>query len=189
VTLWLVVLAAVLVVAGVILLAARQRAVARERQRVAALNVLAERVQAAVASVRPPRLPPAEPSPAHDPATLLVADRLPGRAALVAAVAAQVRHARSDGSRLAVALATVKGGTTSEGLVEAVRVATEGPVYAVGPSSVAFTLPGVGRAEALGVLARIEAAAASSGRAVELEPGEDAVELVARLLCRPAGAA
>ena len=59
--------------------------------------------------------------------------------------------------------------------------------YAVGPRSVALVLPGLGRADALGVLARIEAQCASSGRAVELEPREDAVEFAARLLAGQAG--
>ena len=59
--------------------------------------------------------------------------------------------------------------------------------YAVGPRAVALVLPGLGRADALGVLARIEAQCASSGRAVELEPREDAVEFAARLLAGQAG--
>ena len=56
------------------------------------------------------------------------------------------------------------------------------PVYLVGPRSLALVLPGFGRAAALGVLARIQATHGVQGRVAELEPGETAVELAARLL-------
>lgn len=55
-------------------------------------------------------------------------------------------------------------------------------VYLVGPRSLALVLPGFGRAAALGVLARIQATHGMQGRVAELEPGETAVELAARLL-------
>ena len=52
----------------------------------------------------------------------------------------------------------------------------------VGARSVALVVPGSGRADALGVLARIQAACGATGNAVELEPDDDAVGLVSRLL-------
>ena len=70
-------------------------------------------------------------------------------------------------------------------LVVAVDQVTGRRAYAVGPSAVAFTLPGLGRADGLAALARIESRTASSGHAVEWEPGETPVELVARLLAEP----
>ena len=58
--------------------------------------------------------------------------------------------------------------------------------YEVGPRHVAIVVPGAGRAEALGLLARIQAACEATGDAVELEPDDDAVALVTRLLSGPA---
>jgi hypothetical protein len=66
--------------------------------------------------------------------------------------------------------------------VSAVADIVETTVYFVGPDALAFLLPGLGRADALGLVARLEAHLAVSGRAVELEPGESATELVTRLL-------
>ena len=54
------------------------------------------------------------------------------------------------------------------------------PAYEVGPRSVVLVAPGAGRAEALGLLARIQAASGATGTAVELEPDEDAVALLTR---------
>ena len=110
-----------------------------------------------------------------------VADDLPGRAALVEALTARVAEARSEGSRVAAAFVR-SGADDATTLARHVRTVVDAPVYAVGTRAVAFVLPGLGRAEALGVLARIEAACHTSGRAVELEQGEDGVDLVARLL-------
>ncbi len=70
-------------------------------------------------------------------------------------------------------------------LADAVREVAGRPAYAVGPAASAFTLPGLGRADGLGTLARIESRLPSTGRAVEWRPGETAVELVARLLGEP----
>jgi hypothetical protein len=52
----------------------------------------------------------------------------------------------------------------------------------VGSRAVALVVPGAGRADALGVIARIQAACGATGNAVELAPGDDAVTLVTRLL-------
>ena len=54
--------------------------------------------------------------------------------------------------------------------------------YEVGYRSVALVAPRHGRADALGLLARIQAACGATGTAVEREPDEDAVELLTRLL-------
>ncbi len=183
-TVWVVAIVALAASVAVAAIAiTRRRAVARERQRVTALTALAERIDAAVAPLRRP--PPALPEPrarGSDLTAPLVADRLPGRAALIDAAAAAVADARAGGWRLSAALVTVAGDTTPAALADTVRSLAGAPVYAVGPSSVAVTLPGVGRADALGLLARIEAEVSSTGRAVELGPDEDAVEFVTRLL-------
>lgn len=181
------VLVALVVVATVALVllvvTGRRNARTRERQRVEALARLGERIDAVLAPLRrsPVELPapPVRPSAATAP---VVADRLPGRAAFVDAVTAAVAAARASEGRLAAAFVVASGDTTSAELADCVRHHADAPVYAVGPSSVAVALPGLGRADALGVLARVEAAVASTGRAVELGPDEDAVELVARLL-------
>ncbi len=161
---------------------ARRGATAREARRVEALEALAERLETSIVELRPPSFPPIEPSaaPTGDDAPL-IADRLPGRAAFLDAVAAEITRA-GPSARLAVALAHAAGDTTPELLVDAVREVTGRQAYAVGPSSVAFALPGLGRAGGLGALARIEALAASAGKAIERVPDEGAVALVARLL-------
>ena len=108
------------------------------------------------------------------------ADPPGGRAALVDATSAAVRRARADGTRLAVAI--VESDRGAETIARDVASLAGLPTYAIGPRSLALVLPGSGRADAFGVLARIEVACGATGRAVELEPGEDAVELLARLL-------
>src|SRR6185312_7979708 len=114
---------------------------ARETQRTHELTRLAEQLGVSLAQVYRPSFPPIEPSaPQPGAVAPLVADRLPGRAAFLEAVAAEVERA-----------------------------------YAVGPSAVAFTLPGLGRADGLAALARIESRAPSSGRAVEWKPEETPV--------------
>jgi hypothetical protein len=160
----------------------RRGASAREARRVKALEALAERLETSIVELRPPSFPQIEPSAASpgDDAPL-IADRLPGRAAFLDAVAAEIARA-GPGARLAVALARAAGDTTPELLVDAVREVTGRQAYAVGPSSVAFALPALGRAGGLGALARIEALAASAGKAIERAPDEGAVALVARLL-------
>lgn len=185
---WLVVLLGAALVLVLVALSVRRRAVARETRRVEALGHLAERLEQSLVEVRPPRFPPFAPTaPAQGGVAPLVADRLPGRAALLEAVAAELDRAREDQARLTVVLVRVAGTTSGEALVDAVHEVTGRHAYAVGPSAAAFTLPGLGRAEGLGMLARIESRSASTGRAVEWarEQGETPVELVARLLGGP----
>jgi hypothetical protein len=155
------------------------------RRRAATLADVARRVDAAVGSLGAPaasgsarqRSAPAAPAPPLDGGT-------GGRAALVDVAVEQVPAVRAEGARLAAALVRTAPGTPASVVAELVDV----PVYVVGPDALAFLLPGSGRADALGVVARLEAHIAVSGRAVELEPGESATELVTRLLgSAPAG--
>jgi hypothetical protein len=162
-----------------------RRQVERRAQRLRALTAVAERIDAAVASLgemkvlRPVEAPPPQPPPVVPHPS--VGDGLPGRAALVDAAATQVARARQDGTRLAAAVVRA-GDEGAFTLARDVEAVVRQPVYGVGPRAVAVMLPGLGRADALGLLARIEAQRPSSGRAVELEPDEDGVDLVARLL-------
>ncbi len=164
---------------------AQRRRAARARRRRDALAEVAARIDAAVSSlgeltvIRSFDALAAPPDPT-DPASLVEAD-LAGRAGLLQAIAAGVAAARSQGQRLAAAVVRAEEGDAAT-LARGARSVLDVPVYAVGPRAVALVLPGLGRADALGVLARIEAQCPSSGRAVELESGEDAVELAARLL-------
>jgi hypothetical protein len=163
---------------------ARRRRAARRDRRLAALEATARRIDTAVGSLRELDLHDRdEPAPTipRDGPPPPVADDLPGRAALVEALTTRVAEARSEGSRVAAAFVR-SGADDATTLARHVRTVVDAPVYAVGTRAVAFVLPGLGRAEALGLLARIEAACHTSGRAVELEQGEDGVDLVARLL-------
>ena len=183
-------LVALLAVAGLFVLVAllaRRRARAREARRVAALTHLAERLEASLEDLRPPTFPPVEPpAPPSGGDAPLVAERLPGRAALLDAVVHDVARAASEESRLTVARVRAAGTTTPEQLADTVREVAGRPAYAVGPAASAFTLPGLGRADGLGTLARIESRTPSTGRAIEWRQGETAAELVARLLGEPA---
>ena len=105
-----------------------------------------------------------------------------GRAAFVEALGTEVERATTRGTRLAAALVRDGGETTAAALADVVRGAAKAPVYLVGPRAVAVALPGTGRAEALGILARVEASCGARGSAVELESGENAVRLAVRLL-------
>ena len=185
-TAWLLALATAvaLVAVAAATVAARRRAAAREVRRVKALRRLAERLEVSIGQLRPSSPPPEPAGRPSNATTPLIAGRLPGRAALLEAVATEVERAGPRGARLTLALVRIAEETPPE----AVREATGRPVYVVGPSAVAFTLPGVGRAGGLGALARIESHVPSSGRAIEREPDESAVELVARLLEAPPAA-
>ena len=173
--------------AGALLIAvvAQRRRAARAARRRAALAEVAGRIDAAVSSLRGLPIAPspdaAPTSPLEDGSVPLVADELPGRAGLLQALATSVSDARSRGSRLAAAVVRARD-DDAPALAERARAVTDVPVYAVGPRAIALVLPGLGRADALGVLAQIEARCPSSGKAVELEQGEDAAELAARLL-------
>jgi hypothetical protein len=184
VAVWLAALAAgVIVICVAAATAARRRAAAREARRVEELGRLAERLERSLGEFRTPQRQPAGETPTPtDRRPPLVAERLPGRAALLEAVAADVEHARSGRARLTAVVVRAADGTASAGLADAVRSVTGRRAYAVGPSAAAFTLPGLGRADGLGALARIEAVTRAAGHAVEWAPEETAVELVARLL-------
>jgi hypothetical protein len=185
VTVWPAALAVGVIVAAIAAgMAARRRAAAREARRVEELGRLAERLERSLGELRPraPRPPEGETLAAPDRRAPLVAERLPGRAALLEAVAADVERARSGRARLTAVLVRAADGTAPADLADAVRSVTGRRAYAVGPSAAAFTLPGCGRADGLGALARIEAATRAAGHAVEWSPDETAVELVARLL-------
>jgi len=169
----------------VIAVIAQRRRAARAARRRATLAEVAERIETAMSSLRglpitrSPDQPP--PSPLEDGHVPLVAGELPGRAGLLQALAASVSDARSRGSRLAAAVVRARD-DDAPALAGRARAVTDVAVYAVGPRAIALVFPGLGRADALGVLAQIEARCPSSGKAVELEPGEDAAELAARLL-------
>lgn len=164
-----------------------RRTVRRERARVEALATVARRLETTLASlddapVAPAPAPAATPTiaPRHTPP--LVALELPGRAALLDALVEGVERARVEGSRLSAAVVRLER-DASHDLSMAIGALAGAPVYAVGPRSLALVLPDVGRAGALGVLARIAAEQGTGkGRAVELEIGEDATELAVRLL-------
>jgi hypothetical protein len=163
--------------------AVRRRRVARAERRAAALAEVARRIDAAVSSLGELSVgdPDEGPVPVGGAAARLVDDGLPGRAGLLQALAESISSARTEGGRLAAAVVRSGEGDAGE-LARAARLVADGPVFAVGPRAVALVLPGAGRADALGVLARIETRCSSCGRAVELEPREDALELAARLL-------
>lgn len=177
----LVVLAVAVAVGVACVWIALRRRAEWEARRAARFAELAARIGAAVSSIDGVRVVPFAHVDTPRPPAQDVDEGLPGRAALLRAAATQVGDARLGGRRLSAALVRTAAAGARELAVEAHAVA-DVPAYAVGPQAVAIVLPGLGRADALGLLARIEARCPSSGKAVELEPGEDAVELVARLL-------
>lgn len=177
-----VVLAAALAAGAACLWLASRRRAAREAGRAARLAEIAARIDAAVSSIADVRVGPSAPVAAPGPpAPPDAGQRPPGRVALLQAAAETIADVRSGGGRLSAAIVRAPD-AEPQALAAEAHAAADVPVYTVGPRAVALVLPGLGRADALGVLARIEARCPSSGRAVELEPGEDAVELVARLL-------
>jgi hypothetical protein len=191
-TVWLLALLGAVLVLLIAVLVVRRRRVARERRRAEAVGRLAERLEQSLGEVRAPTFPPFESSAAAGPESpaALVAERLPGRAALLEAVAAEIERARAGSTRLTVALVRVTGSTTGDALVEAVREVSGRRAYAVGPSAAAFPLRGLGRAEGLGAVAQVESRTPSTGQAVEWEREreESPAELVARLLEAPPAA-
>jgi hypothetical protein len=174
-SLLLLVLVLVLVVVGAVggLWVLRVRSLARERRRLASLAGVAQRLEAARLDV--PRTRDEEPMPSAPPPPAVPR----GRAALVDAVTDAVARARADGERVALAVIETPD-STAAALARDVGAITGHEVYTVGARSVALVVPAAGRAETLGLLARIEAGCGARGRAVELEPGEDAVALLAR---------
>lgn len=182
--------ALVLVVAALVAVVARSRASARETRHREALERLERRLDLSLGDVRAPSLPPFGAAPAGpEGAAPLVADRLPGRAALLEAVGAEIERARAGSTRLTIVLVRVAESSLVDSLVEAVREVTGRRAYAVGPTAAAFTLPGQGRANGLGAVARVGSRTTLVGHAAEWRPEETPAELVARLLAesRPDG--
>jgi hypothetical protein len=171
-------LVALVAIAGGIGLGLRRRALARERHRLDALTDLEDRFRSATASLDA-QGPANDPLPTPAPVSSASGSR--GRAALLDALTGAVTDARSEGSRLSVARIE-SSETTAAVLAARVAEVTRLEPYEVGARAVALVVRAGGRAEALGVLARIQAACGARGDAVELEPGESAVELLARAL-------
>lgn len=176
---------ATFVVAMAIALVVRSRRLAQRARRVAALASVAERLEAALGALRDARTPdaaelPATAAPPASPAPL-IGGTLPGRAALVDALGRAVEHARTEGARLTAAVVHTEM-DVEDVLGTELSATANAQVYLVGPRSVAIVLPDFGRAAALGVVARLQAAHNVSGQVVELTDGETAAELAARLL-------
>jgi hypothetical protein len=170
---------------AILVVVSRRRRVARARHRLEVLTDVVARIDRAVASLGELALisphDAFDATPAWSDPAPLVEDELAGRAGLLRELALDVAGAHSQGDRLAAAVVRSEDRDAAT-LARDARSVADVPVYSVGPRAVALVLPGLGRADALGVLARIETRSPSSGRAVELESGEDAVELAARLL-------
>jgi hypothetical protein len=170
---------------AILVVVSRRRRVARARHRLEVLTDVVARIDRAVASLGELALisphDAVDATPAWSDPAPLVEDELAGRAGLLRELALDVAGAHSQGDRLAAAVVRSEDRDAAT-LARDARSVADVPVYSVGPRAVALVLPGLGRADALGVLARIETRSPSSGRAVELESGEDAVELAARLL-------
>ena len=85
-----------------------------------------------------------------------------GRVAFLDALEAEVARAADVDARLAVAV--VREPTEPIGQVpDVLRELGAGAVYAVGPGAHAVVLAGAGRAEALGLLAKVEARCGAGG--------------------------
>jgi hypothetical protein len=176
---------ATLVVATAAAWIARSRRLAQRARRVAALTIVAERLEAALESLREASAPspaelPAAATPPSGPAPL-IGGTLPGRAALVDALGRAVEHSRKEGARLTAAVVQTEI-DVEDVLGTELSATANAQVYLVGPRAVALVFPDLGRAAALGVLARIQAAHGVSGRVVELAEDETAAELAVRLL-------
>jgi hypothetical protein len=177
VTTLLVALLVIAVLVGAAVLTYRRRAIEQERRRVASLEAFAEQIRT-VSETLPDPVAPREPPP-RAPGPLAPAGSR-GRTALLDALNDGVERARADGTRLSVAL--VSSAVPAPALADEVSAVTGTPAYEVGARSVAIVVPGAGRADALGLVARIQAGCDAHGDAVELEPDEDAVALLTRLL-------
>lgn len=168
----------------------------RRRRRLAALADLAEVMAQLSDQLR--ETPPVHVNlPAYVPdrrATATLVGGLPGRAALLDSLAERVATAEAAGTRLVLAILSIDRVGSDElridGVARAVARLANEPVHRVGDSSLALVLPGRGRAEVLALIARAEAELRERGPgaaaviahsvAVELEPGDDAVALLAR---------
>lgn len=179
-----------------LLVVSRHRSRALAERRVAALEGLAGRIETLADDLRRQTVaaalvPPPPPRASTRPAALDPATGLPARAALVDALGERVAQARRDGGRLGLAVVSVAelDARIDEAVLQvadAARVASpHTPAYRAGERAVALLLPDAGRADAIAAVAKIEAALKSgpavSTSVVELESGEDAVALLARV--------
>ena len=104
-----------------------------------------------------------------------------GRVAFLDALEAEVARASDADTRLAVAVVREPDAPTGQA-PDVLRELGAEAVYSVGPGAHAVVLAGAGRAEALGLLAKVEARCGAGGAAVERAEGESALELYVRLL-------
>jgi hypothetical protein len=104
-----------------------------------------------------------------------------GRVAFLDALEVEVARTADADARLAVALVLAGNAPTGQ-VPEVLRELGADEVYAVGPGASAVVLAGAGRADALGLLARVEARCGAGGTAIERSEGETALELYVRLL-------
>ena len=104
-----------------------------------------------------------------------------GRVAFLDALEAEVTRAAEADTRLAVAVVREPDAPTGQ-VPDVLRELGAAAVYAVGPGAHAVVLAGAGRAEALGLLAKVEARAAAPAAPRSSAEGESALELYIRLL-------
>ena len=104
-----------------------------------------------------------------------------GRVALLDALEVEVARAADADARLAAAVVRA-GGSPAGQVPEVLRELGADEVYAVGPGAHAVVLADAGRADALGLLAKVEARCGARGTAIERSEGESALELYVRLL-------
>ena len=105
-----------------------------------------------------------------------------GRVAFLDALEAEVTRAAAVDERLAVAVVHDSASCSGERAPDVLHELGAREVYAVGSGTHAIVLPGAGRAEAFGVLAKVEARCGARGTAVERAEGETALELYVRVL-------
>ena len=104
-----------------------------------------------------------------------------GRVAFLDALEAEVARAADADTRLTVAVVREPDAPTGQ-VPDVLRELDAGDIYAVGPGAHAVVLAGAGRAEALGLLAKVEARCGAGGAGVERAEGESALELYVRSL-------
>jgi hypothetical protein len=144
-TILLVALLAAAVLLVLVAVLVRRRARAREARRLEALAHLAERLEASLEDLRPPSFQPVEATvPPSGGDALPAAQRLPGRAALLDAVATEVARATAAGSRLTVARVRASAATSPEQLADAVRAVAAGDAV-LSPAITRQLLDQVGR--------------------------------------------
>lgn len=188
--------AVVLAVIVVGVIARARRRARRERRRVAALTALAETMGTLSARLRDAYVPRPrdDPHATASPSTSSRIGGLPGREALLDHLADRIDATRASGSRLVLVVITVDREGASDAKIEAAAttlstLASE-PVHRVGDARLAVVLPGRGRAEALALIARVEAELRErrpgsppvvvTSVAVERERGDDAIAMLAR---------